>query len=130
MLRAVILDNSAIARGLLRTILADGGYDIVNESGVAACSLPKLVLLDPQLVFLSLDAEDHDCLATLGSLRAGLPKALIVAISSEFTPDKLKQSIERGANTFVVKPFNGATVLSAVRSAVIKLIEQKYNPGN
>lgn len=125
MLKAAILDNSAVARGLLRTILANGGHDVVAESGITAMNLPRLVLLAPQLVFVSLDATEVDSPALLKALRSSLPKALIFAVSSAVTNEMIAYARENGANGFVVKPFNGTTVLSSIRSAVLKLVEQQ-----
>ena len=82
MLRAAILDNSAIARGLLRTILVDGGHNVISESDVASANLLRLALLAPQLVFIASNTENADATSALKDLRTRLPKALIFAMSS------------------------------------------------
>lgn len=123
--RAVILDNSAIARGLLRTILVDGGHQVVGESSVASSTPSRVARLTPQLVFISLDAVDPDLQSTVEALRIDLPKALIFGMSAAFTPEMLKRAVEQGANGFIVKPFNGAAVLSAIRSAVLRLVKEQ-----
>nr|WP_314621658.1 response regulator [uncultured Noviherbaspirillum sp.] len=125
MLRAAILDNSGIARGLLRTILTNGGHNVISESGVASANLLRLALLAPQLVFVALDLEHKDAQETLKNLRNSLPKTLIFAMSSAFTAEMIKQAAEHGANSFVVKPFNGKAVLSSIRISVLKLVEQQ-----
>ena len=125
MLRAAILDNSAIARGLLRTILANGGHIVISESGVASVNLPRLALLVPQLVFIALDAENNDAQSTVMDLRNRLPKALIFAMSSAFTAEMIKQAGEHGANGFIVKPFNEKSVLSSIRTSILKLVGQQ-----
>lgn len=125
MLKAAILDNNAVARGLLRTILADGGHDVIVESGITSLNLPRLVLQTPQLVFVSLDTGGDAMAQTLKELRSGLPKALIFAISSAVTNEMITYAREAGVNGFIVKPFNGTTVLSSIRAAVLKLVEQR-----
>ena len=35
MLKVVIIDNSAISRGLLNTVLTDGGYEVVGDANVS-----------------------------------------------------------------------------------------------
>ena len=87
MLRAAILYNSAIARGLLRTILANGGYNVISDGGLASANLSRLALLAPQLVFIALDTENADAQAVLKVLRDSLPKALIFAMSPAFTTE-------------------------------------------
>lgn len=125
MLRAAILDNSAIARGLLRTILANGGHDVTSDSGVATANLSRLALLAPQLVFIALDQKSAEEQSTLKEVRDRLPKALIFAMSSAFTAETIRQASQDGANGFIVKPFNGTAVLSAVRTSVIKLVQRQ-----
>lgn len=122
MLRAVILDASAIARGSLRTILAEGGHDVVGESSVASSTPSKLAHLSPQLIFISLDDVDADPWSTVETLRALLPKALIFGISASFTAAMLQRATDQGVHGFIVKPFNGGKVLSAIRSAVLRLV--------
>lgn len=125
MLRVAILDNSAIARGLLRTILADGGQTVISEGGVASTNLSRPALLAPQLVFIALDPENDDADSTLKSLRDSLPRALIFAVSSELTTGMIKKAGEHGANGFIVKPFNGATVRSSIHNTIFKLVERQ-----
>lgn len=125
MLRVAILDNNAIARGLLRTILVDGGYTVISESGVATANLSRLALLAPQLVFVDLDTQNGDAQSPLSNLRTCLPKALIFAVSASFTADRIRQAGEQGASGFIVKPFNGATVLSSIRTSIFKLAKQQ-----
>ena len=36
MLKAIIVDGSAVARGLLATVLTDGGYDVAGQAHTAA----------------------------------------------------------------------------------------------
>lgn len=125
MLRVAILDNNAIARGLLRTILVDGSYNVISKSGVATANLSRLALRAPQLVFIDLDAENGDAQSHLSDLRICLPKALIFVVSSSFTADCIRQAGEQGASGFIVKPFNGAAVLPSIRTFIFKLAKQQ-----
>lgn len=125
MLRTAIVDKSAIARRLLRTILANGGHNLISESGVAFVNLSRLALLAPRLVSIALDTENDDAQATLKDLRNSLPKALIFAMSSAFTAEMVKHAGDHGANGFIVKPFNGTAVLSSIRTSTLKLVAQQ-----
>jgi two-component system, chemotaxis family, chemotaxis protein CheY len=130
MLRAAILDNSAIARGLLRTILTNGGYNVVSDGGLASANLSRLALLAPQLVFIALDTENDDPHSALNNLRGSLPKALIFAMSSGFTTEMINRGMQQGANGFIVKPFNGTMVLSSIRTSILKLAGQQKSGSN
>lgn len=125
MLRVAILDDSAIARGVLRTILANGGHNVISESGATSPNVSRLALAAPQLIFLAFGDENAQMLLTLKEIRTELPKAIIFAVSSAFTPDKIRLIAEHGANSFIVKPFNGVAVLSSIRTSILKLVEQQ-----
>jgi CheY-like chemotaxis protein len=124
MLKAIILDNNAIARGLLRTVLQDGGHDVVADTNINPSNLSRTRLLAPQLLFIDA-GDDAANLEALSELRRDLPKSLIFLISSGFTPEAVQDAAQRGVNGFIVKPFNAATVLASIRSAVLKLVAKQ-----
>jgi DNA-binding NarL/FixJ family response regulator len=128
MLKAVILDNNAIARGLLRSVLTDGGHDVVADSNINPTNISRARMHAPQILFMD-TGGDAAHLEALSELRAALPKTVIFLVSSGFTPEAVKDAAARGVNGFIVKPFNGATVLASVRSTVLKLVaKQKAAP--
>ena len=53
MLKAVLIDSSAIARGLLNTVLIDGGYDVVGQEHTGVEGTVLLIKHHPQLLCIS-----------------------------------------------------------------------------
>ena len=53
MLKAVIIDSSAVARGLLNTVLLDGGYDVVGQTHTCAGGLTLLIKHNPHIVCIA-----------------------------------------------------------------------------
>ncbi len=121
MLRAVVLDNNAISRDLLKSVLANGGYNVVGDGNTSAASITGMIRLQPQVACIDIGIADEDGFQKLDALREALPKALVFVVSGKLDPDAVQGALQHGVHGFIVKPFNGGTVLSTIRNAVIKL---------
>jgi AmiR/NasT family two-component response regulator len=124
MLRVVIIDNSAIARGLLNTVLTDGGYDVVGDSNTAPAGLARMIKLQPQLVCCDI-GQEADAMSVLDTLREGLPRSIMFLVSGKIEPATVEGALKRGVHGFIVKPFNSITVLKTIRSSVMKVVKQQ-----
>ena len=49
MLKAIILDNQAVARDLLASVLNNGGHEVVGGSNTNISNLARMVKLQPQI---------------------------------------------------------------------------------
>ena len=125
MLKVVIIDGNAIERKLLQTILSNGGHHVIGDSNTSAAGLAKMVILRPQIVCIDTDKAEGDGMALLESLRRELPKALVFMVSGKMNPENVQSALQRGVHGFVVKPFNADTVLTTIRSAILKLARQQ-----
>lgn len=125
MLKVVIIDGNAISRGLLSTVLTSGGHEVVGDGNTSPASLIRLIQLKPQIVCIDIGEADATSLAMLDQLREALPKSLVFLVSGKMEPVIVQQAIARGVHGFIVKPFNAVTVLSTIRSAVLKLVRKQ-----
>lgn len=124
MLKAVIIDGSAVARGLLNTVLADGGYDVVGQAHTCAAGTALLVKFQPQIVCINRDQLEQD-IPAVEAMRRQWPKALIFMVSSEFDAATVQKAHAMGINGFIVKPFNAGTVLKTIRNTVIAMVKRQ-----
>ncbi|HEV2610761.1 MAG TPA: response regulator [Noviherbaspirillum sp.] len=124
MLRAVVLDNNAISRDLLKSVLANGGYDIVGDANISASSIASMIRLQPQIACIDIGMADEAGFQKLDEIRESLPKAMIFVVSGKLDSRAVQGALQRGVHGFIVKPFNGVTVLATIRNAVIKLARQ------
>lgn len=122
MLKAVIIDENATSRGLLQTILANNGWEVVGQTNTGAKGKLLIEKFQPQFVCLSLD-QANDATSTLESLRKEYPKTLVFIIASAIDAATAQSIIARGAHGFFLKPFNQVTVANTVRSAVLRLVK-------
>lgn len=124
MLKAVIIDSSAVARGLLNTVLMDGGYDVVGQGHTGASANMLMVKHNPQIVCIARDVVDADE-AAIVELRKGWPKAMLFMVSSEFDAATVQKAHAMGFIGFIVKPFNGGTVLKTIRNTIITTVKRQ-----
>jgi len=124
MLKAVIIDSSAVARGLLNTVLMDGGYDVVGQAHTCAAGNAVLFKHNPQIICISRDVIEAD-LPAMETMRREWPKAMIFMMSSEFDQATIQKAHAMGINGYIVKPFNADTVLKAIRNTVITMVKRQ-----
>lgn len=124
MLKVVIIDSSAISRGLLNTVLTSGGHEVVGDSNTSPAGLARMIKLQPQLICVDVGQED-DSMAILDTLREGLPRAILFLVSGKIAPATVELALQHGVHGFIVKPFNSATVLKTIRNAVIQVVKKQ-----
>lgn len=124
MLKAIIIDSSAISRDLLNAILLGESYQVVGHSGTGAQGLalalkhkPHIICVDMQIVY---DGSDF-----LEKLKAALPKTLIFMMSNELKADMLRDALGRGVNGIIIKPFNATKVVSTIKNAVLAFVKRQ-----
>jgi two-component system chemotaxis response regulator CheY len=124
MLKAVIIDSSAVARGLLNTVLMDGGYEVVGQAHTCAAGNAVLIKHNPQIICVSRDAMEAD-MPAMEAMRKDWPKAMIFMVSSEFDEATIRKGHAMGINGYIVKPFNAGTVLKTIRNTVITTVKRQ-----
>lgn len=124
MLKAVIIDTSAVARGLLNTVLLDGGYDVVGQTHTCASGLALLIKHNPHIVCIAREQIENGE-DVVREIKTGWPKALIFMVSSEFDAATIQAAHAMGVNGFIVKPFKADTVLNTIRNTVIAMVKRQ-----
>lgn len=124
MLKVVVIDNNAVSRNLLTSVLVNGGFDVVGDSNASPAGMAGMIKLKPQIVCIDIGTADEDGLERIDTLRRALPKALLFLVSGQFDPITVQTAIARGVHGFIVKPFKAETVLKTIRNTVIKLARQ------
>lgn len=124
MLKVVVMDGNAISRGLLISVLTNGGHLVVGDSNVSGAGIARMMKLKPQLICIDLEQVEDDPMTTLDRIRQELPKTIVFLVSNKFDADTIRLGHEHGARGFIVKPFNSAQVLTSVRNVVVKFVRE------
>lgn len=124
--RILIVDDSAVMRSLLRSVVLSGeGLEVAGVAGDGESALGALETLRPDLVLLDVEMPVMDGLVTLRKLRARGHKMPVVMCSS-LTQHGARVTIEAlagGASDYVAKPAGQAS-----REAAIQTLSQDLIP--
>ena len=126
MLKAVLVDSSAVSRGLLNTVLQDGGYEVVGQTHTGHGALLLATKFQPQIVCIARE-QVEDGSNIVEQLRATLPKTLIFMVSGTFDAPTIEAAMARGVHGFIVKPFKADTVLKTIRNTVLALVRRQQS---
>ncbi len=127
MLKAVLIDGSAVSRGLLNTVLTDGSYNVVGQTHTSAQGYALVQKFTPHLVCIALE-QIEDGNNIVQQIRENYPKALIFMVSGAIDADTLRAAVARGVSGFIVKPFNADAVLKTIRNTVLAMVKKQQAP--
>jgi two-component system chemotaxis response regulator CheB len=106
-IRILIVDDSAVMRSLLRSVVcADAGLEVAGTAADGESALSAIETLRPDLVLLDVEMPVMDGLVTLRKMRARGQKMPVIMCSS-LTQRGAKVTIEAlacGASDYVAKP--------------------------
>jgi two-component system chemotaxis response regulator CheY len=126
MLKAVLIDASAISRGLLNTVLTDGSYNVVGQTHTTAQGYALVQKHSRHLVCIALE-QVEDGNNVVEQIRANYPKTLIFMVSGAIDAGILQKALARGVSGFIVKPFNADAVLKTIRNTVLAMVKKSQN---
>jgi two-component system chemotaxis response regulator CheY len=125
MLKMVVIDDNAISRNLLGTILVDGGHEVIGNANTSSAGLARMIRLQPQIAFVDIGAADENGVALIESLHEALPKTLLFLVSGKIDENMVQFAVRHGIHGVIVKPFNSVTVLATIRNAVIRFARRQ-----
>lgn len=123
MLKAVIVDSNAISRGLLNTVLTDGGYEVAGQTHTSLLGYALAQKHRPHIFCIARE-QVEDGNDVVEQLRTHLPKTLIFMVSGTLDAPAVQAALTRGVQGFIVKPFKAETVLRTIRTTVLNIVRQ------
>jgi two-component system chemotaxis response regulator CheB len=124
--RILIVDDSAVMRSLLRTVVSSvPGFEVAGTAADGASALLSVDVLRPDLILLDVEMPVMDGLVTLKQLRARGHKMPVVMCSS-LTQRGARVTLDAlaaGASDYVAKPSGEAS-----REDAIKKLAQELGP--
>jgi len=127
-LRILIIDDSDLSCALLSVILRSDNYNIVGIANDAATGIKMAQTHKPDVIFLDIVMPDISGLDALPALKKSMPNAAIVMVSGVDDNDMVTSAIQLGANGYIIKPFNTASVIGTMKKVKEKFILAKPVP--
>ena len=115
--KVLIVDDNDLMRTLLRGILRNENCQVIGDARNGIIALEFIERNKPDIVFLDVMMPEMDGLEALLAIRKQHPEISVIMITGNPSVDNVKESIEGGAQGFIVKPFNSAKVLETMHRA-------------
>ena len=113
MSKILIVDDSALSRRMLRSILEGAGHEVVEAvDGLAA--LERFAIDRPELTLLDLTMSGMHGLEVLEKLREIDPGAKVIVASADIQKSSHEMAVARGGQGFIQKPFVADKVVQTV----------------
>jgi DNA-binding response OmpR family regulator len=110
--RILVVDDDAITRELVRTVLERAGHD-VHEAPDGRAGLRELYAATPDLVILDVDMPELDGWAMLERVR-DLSDVPVLMLTAHETELERVRGLQGGADDYVAKPFGHQELVARV----------------
>ena len=116
-IRVLIADDHAIVRhGLCALLGTERGIEVVGEAKDGNEAVARTKQLAPDVVIMDIVMPRKDGVEATEEIRAAVPSAKIVVLTSFGTSDKISRAIEAGATGALMKTAEDRALLSAIRT--------------
>lgn len=114
----LVVDDSYYMRTILKNILEDAGFNVVNEaaSGLDAIKCTNEEQGNLDLVTLDLILPDNSGLDILKKIKEKFPEQKVVVVSAVGQSSIINEAIKLGANAYIIKPFDEKKVVEIVHN--------------
>lgn len=119
MANIMIVDDSRTSRKILRELLERNGYTVIAEATNGEEGYLKYKELIPDVVTMDITMPVMDGIEALSLIKKEKPDAKVLMITAAGQKEKMMDAIKRGAEEFVMKPFNEPEILAAL-SRIVK----------
>ena len=114
----LIVDDSRTSRKILKSLLEEGGFEVIGEAVNGEEGYLKYNELRPDIVTMDITMPTMDGIESLTLIKKENPEAKVVMITAAGQKEKMVDALKRGAEEFVTKPFNDAEVIATLNRVV------------
>ena len=111
----LIVDDAAFMRMMIKDILTKNGYTIAAEAENGRVAVEKYNEVKPDLVLMDITMPEMDGIQALKGIKTIDPNATVIMCSAMGQQAMVIEAIQSGAKDFIVKPFEKARVLAALK---------------
>ena len=112
--RVVVVDDSKMSRKILRNILEEAGYAVVEEATDGEEAIAAYMQYKPDILTLDITMPNMDGIEALREIMSLDRRAKVVMISAAGQQKKIIEALKIGAQKFVTKPFEQDEVVECV----------------
>lgn len=114
MATVLIVDDSRTPRKILRAALEKGGFSVIGEAANGEDGYLKYKELHPDIVTMDITMPTMDGIESLSLIKRENKDAKVVMITAAGQKEKMVEALKRGAEEFIMKPFDEPEVLETL----------------
>jgi len=114
--RVVVVDDSKMSRKILRNILEEMGYAVVEEATDGEEGIAAYMQYKPDIITLDITMPNMDGIESLREIMSLDKKAKVVMISAAGQQKKIIEALKLGAEKFITKPFEKGEVVACIEA--------------
>ena len=122
--RILIVDDDENIRKVLTTILEDEGY-IIESVGTAKKAIAKTGKKFYNLALIDVRLPDMEGIELLTRMKDTTPKMRKIIITGYPTLQNAVEAVNKGADAYIIKPFDMKKTLRTIREELMKQEEEK-----
>jgi DNA-binding NarL/FixJ family response regulator len=117
-IRVLLVDDHAVVREGLRAFLElQDGLQVVGEAQDGEEGIAEAERLDPDVILMDLVMPKLDGVGAMRRLRACVPRARVVVLTSFLEDERLLPALQAGAAGYLLKNSEPAELARAIRAA-------------
>ena len=102
-MRIMIVDDHAIWRGGVRSILEDTEYEVVGEASSGKEALATIEDVSPDMVLLDIRMAGGDGLDALTAIKKKYPQVNVIMVTTYDNPTYMARAVAGGASGYILK---------------------------
>ena len=114
----LVCDDAAFMRMMIKDILSKNGYNVAGEAENGLVAIEKYKEVSPDLVLMDITMPEMDGIQALKEIKKVDAGAKVIMCSAMGQQAMVIESIQAGAEDFIVKPFQADRVIEAVKKVV------------
>ena len=112
--RILVIDDVPYVRKIIISILKNANYEVVGEGGTGKDAVDLYRKLSPDLITMDVVMPEMSGIEAARQITKLDPEAKIIMISAMSQENLIMDSINAGAQDYVLKPFKAADILKSV----------------
>lgn len=110
----LVVDDSMFMRNILKNILRNNNYVVIDEAENGKSAIDKYFQLKPDIVTMDITMPEMNGLEALKYIKNKDKDANIVVCSAMGQQTLIMEAIQSGAKDFIIKPFQANRVLQTL----------------
>ena len=120
--KILIVDDSFYMRTILKNMLTDAGFSIVGEASDGVSAIKMANETNPDLITLDLILPDNTGLDVLKAIKKDNPRVKVIVVSAVGQEAIVKDALNSGAQSYIVKPFAEDKVIEIINNVVSDIL--------